>query len=211
MEILSGLFSGQAANGKLFLKRQNRHIFWLLGVAAAGVALMLAAGSGTKQNVSPETVNRPGTVSLPPKSSGQTEDEMRKMEEEMNKSLRIMLGQIKGVGKVEVFIRMASSGRSDYAVNTTTGKKTTQERDQSGGTRLTTEDTGSGQLVMVRNNQGVESPVLEQENAPRVAGVLVVAEGAGDARVKAELFESVRVALGIEPQKIIVLSRERGE
>jgi stage III sporulation protein AG len=37
----------------------------------------------------------------------------------------------------------------------------------------------------------------------------VVAEGASEARVKAKLFEATRVALGIEPQKIMVLPMER--
>jgi stage III sporulation protein AG len=94
-------------------------------------------------------------------------------------------------------------------VNTTTGKKTIQERDQSGGTRQTTEDSGSGQLVMNRNGAGGEQPVVERELAPQVAGVLVVAEGAGDSRVRAKLFEATRVAMGIEPQKIVVLPMER--
>ena len=94
-------------------------------------------------------------------------------------------------------------------MNTTTGKKTTQERDQTGGTRLTTEDSGSDQLVMNRSENGEERPVVEREVAPQVAGVLVVAEGAGDSRIKARLFEATRVALGVDPQKILVLKMER--
>jgi len=211
IEMLSGLLSGGPAGGGLFLKRQNRHLVWLLGVAALGVILMLAAGGSVKKDVAARAVSQPETVTQLQSLSGQAGGGMTAVEEDLNKSLCAMLKQIKGAGKVEVFVRLADSGRSDYAVNNSTGKKTTQERDQSGGTRVTTEDTGSGQLVMVRGSQGIESPVLERENAPRVAGVLVVAEGAGNARVKTRLFEAVRVALGIEPHKILVLSRERGE
>jgi stage III sporulation protein AG len=112
---------------------------------------------------------------------------------------------------VQASVRLSGSAREEYAINTTTGKKTTQERDQTGGTRLTTEDTSSGQLVMNRSGTGGEQPVVERAAAPQVAGVLVVAEGASEARVKAKLFEATRVALGIEPQNIMVLPMERRE
>ncbi|MDD4237840.1 MAG: hypothetical protein PHT62_04720, partial [Desulfotomaculaceae bacterium] len=123
--------------------------------------------------------------------------------------LCVMLRQVEGAGQVEASVRLSGSTREEYAVNTTTGKKTTQERDQTGGTRLTTEDNSSSQLVMNRSGTGGEQPVVEREAAPQVAGVLVVAEGAGEARVKAKLFEATRVALGIEPHKIMVLPMER--
>ncbi|HPU36274.1 MAG TPA: hypothetical protein PLA91_05715, partial [Bacillota bacterium] len=60
-----------------------------------------------------------------------------------------------------------------------------------------------------RSENGEERPVVEREVAPQVAGVLVVAEGAGDSRIKARLFEATRVALGVDPQKILVLKMER--
>ncbi|NLJ75776.1 MAG: hypothetical protein GX325_00745, partial [Peptococcaceae bacterium] len=51
--------------------------------------------------------------------------------------------------------------------------------------------------------------VIERQEAPHIAGVLVVAEGAVDARVKAKLYEATRVAVGVEPQRILVLPMER--
>jgi stage III sporulation protein AG len=130
-------------------------------------------------------------------------------EEKISKKLCEMLRQVEGAGKVEVSVRLSGSTKEEYAVNTTTGKKTTQERDQTGGTRVITEDSSSGQLVMNRSGSGGEQPVVEREAAPQVAGVLVVAEGASEAKVKAKLFEATRVSLGIEPQKIMVLPMER--
>jgi stage III sporulation protein AG len=65
-------------------------------------------------------------------------------------------------------------------------------------------------VVLSRNNQGMEGPVLEREMAPEVAGVLVVAEGARSPQVKAGLFRAVQVALGVEPHKVIVLPMKRG-
>ncbi|HAU31614.1 MAG TPA: hypothetical protein DCW46_04990, partial [Desulfotomaculum sp.] len=93
-----------------------------------------------------------------------------------------------------------------YAVNTNSSKKTTEEKDQVGGARSITEYTDSGQLVFTRNGQE-ETPVVEQTESSRVAGVLVVAQGAKDPEIKARLFEAVQVALGIEPQKVLVLPK----
>ncbi len=188
-------------------KEQGRRNLWLAALGALGIALLVFANTGGSRpaSVQPEQV-------LPGPAVGEkTENSMSGEEEQISIKLREMLRQVDGAGKVEVSVRLSGSTREEYAVNTTTGKKTTQERDQTGGTRLTTEDSGSGQLVMNRGGTGEERPVVEREVAPQVAGVLVVSEGAGDSRVKAKLFEATRVALGVEPQKILVLKMERRE
>lgn len=133
---------------------------------------------------------------------------MAKEEQYLANKLKEMLEQVEGAGQVEVTVRLKSSSRSEYAINTSTGTKTTQEKDQAGGTRVLTEDTDTGQLVLIRGKDGTEIPVLQQETAPEVSGVLVVAEGAGTPEIKAELFRAVQVGLGVEPQKILVLSKQ---
>jgi len=186
---------------------KNRRNLWLAGLAALGVIMLVYSGvAGNKSSAKqlPRSDNTAQSAAEKGKSGMSAEEEL------LSKKLCEMLKQVEGAGKVEVSVRLSDSTRAEYAVNTTTGKKTTQERDQSGGTRLTTEDNNSGQLVMNRNGQG-EQPVVEREIAPHVAGVLVVAEGARDAVVKAMLFEATRVAMGIEPQKILVLPMERRE
>ncbi|MEG6615895.1 hypothetical protein V6C27_05565 [Peptococcaceae bacterium 1198_IL3148] len=123
--------------------------------------------------------------------------------------LQQMLAMVEGAGDVQVTVRLASSSRSEYAINTSTGTKTTEEKDQAGGTRVQTEGNDTGQLVLIKDNDGKEIPVLQQETAPNVSGVLVVATGASDPAIKTELFRAVRVALGVEPQKILVLPKSQ--
>lgn len=201
-------FFGLGGQGKDVIpsKEQSRRNLWLAGLAALGVALLILSGTsgGRKDAGEPQ----PGAATAPPVRE-QVKSAMSQEEESLSKKLCEMLRQVDGAGQVEVSVRLSNSTRAEYAVNTSTGKKTTQERDQSGGTRLTTEDSSSGQVVMNRSNSGGEQPVVEREVAPQVAGVLVVADGAGEARVKAKLFEATRIALGVEPQKILVLQRER--
>lgn len=173
-----------------------------------GVGLILLGSWGDKpaEQTNPSPVKE--TREITPKSPEKTA--MAAEEDYLAEKLRDMLQQVDGAGQVKVTVRLESSTQTEYAVNTSTGKKTTQERDQSGGTRTLTEDTDSGQLVLVTRN-GEETPVMSREVAPKVAGVLVVAEGANDPKVRAELFRAAQVALGVEPHKVIVMAKKAGE
>lgn len=186
-------------------KQQRQKIIWLGMIVALGVALILL-GNGS----------RPPLQGPAKEAGGSGEKEvvfgsaMAREEEILAERLKKMLSQVEGAGKVDVSVRLASSKRDLYALNTTTGRKTTEEKDTAGGTRITTENTGSEQLVLLREGQR-EAPVVEEEQASRIAGVLIVAEGARNPVIKASLFRAAQVALGVEPQKIFVLPAERRE
>lgn len=135
---------------------------------------------------------------------------MTREEKELAGELRQMLEQVAGAGRVEVTVQLAASTNNDYAINTTTGLKTTRENDQSGGSRQITENTDTSTVVIARGNQGMEEPVVKKQVAPDVAGIMVVAQGADIPRVKADLFRAVQVALGVDPHKIIVLPMKKG-
>jgi len=179
---------------------------WLAGLAVLGILLLLFPSFNQAKNDEqrPSAADQPAAVSDEQENVGMSDEE-----ENISKRLCAMLRQVEGAGHVEASVRLASSTREEFALNTTSGKKTTEEKDQAGGTRIITEDTASSQLVMNKNGTNGEQPVVVSETAPQIAGVLVVAEGANDARVKAKLFEATRVALGIEPQNILVLPMER--
>ena len=59
----------------------------------------------------------------------------------------------------------------------------------------------------------VESPFVSRTCTPKIAGVLVVAEGAGDSVVKQEILSSVQSLFAIEAHKITVvkMSMQEGE
>ncbi|MGB9904897.1 MAG: hypothetical protein ACPLQO_09570, partial [Desulfotomaculales bacterium] len=65
-------------------------------------------------------------------------------------------------------------------------------------------------IVLLREAQR-EVPVVEEERASQIAGVLIIAEGAKDPVIKANLFRAAQVALGVEPQRIFVLPAGKGD
>lgn len=190
-------------------KEQAKKLKFMAAGAVIGIGLLFIGGLGD---------DKPAQTPAPEKKSPSiTQDQtepikpaMATEEDYLAQKLCQMLEQVEGAGKVKVTVRLKNSTQTEYAINTSTGKKTTQEKDQSGGTRVLTEDTDTGQLVLVTRN-GEETPVMSKEIAPTIAGVLVVADGASDPAVKAQLFRATQVALGVEPQKVIVMARKAGE
>jgi len=206
MKGLTNLLGFGGESGGHPAKEISKRGLWLAGLAVLGVFLILFPWTGTKKNSSP-----PDTSGVPVSARWEgTGAVMTREEEQLSRKLCEILRRVEGAGKVEVSVKLSGSTKSEYAVNTTTGKKTIQEQDQAGGTRITTEGTESGQLVINRRGSS-EEPVVQQETAPKVVGVLIVAEGAAEPPVKAKLFEAARVSLGVEPQKIVVLPMGRVE
>lgn len=182
----------------------RRHL-WLLALGALGIALLLVGqfyprGKPVAAGGSPAAQE----------ARGVTEDRSRVQREEEYLAARLarMLAEIEGAGRVSVVVKLEGSSRVEYAVNTNTGRRVTEEKDAGAVRRVTTESDANDQLVVVRGEQGLEAPVVEREVSPRVAGVLVVAEGARNPHIKAKLFRAVQVALGVEPQRILVLPKE---
>ncbi|HHW07765.1 MAG TPA: hypothetical protein GXX34_09610 [Clostridia bacterium] len=136
------------------------------------------------------------------------ETEISRTEKMLEQRLEHILSQIAGAGAVDVSVFLATGTRYEYAINASVNKRVIDEKDQAGGVRLTTEDNSSDEYVLIRGYQAEEKPVVVQENSPRIQGVLVVADGARDARVKTQLLQAVQVALGLEPHRIQVLARE---
>lgn len=185
----------------------------LIIIASIGVLLIILANTfgstETKQVIAP--------VAGPAANNKETGDivsqdaSVDSLEVSLAQRLEKVLAIINGVGEVKVTVNLASSTQKDYAVNTTINNKTTREQDQKGGNRTTTETSENDQMVLVRENQGSkEDPVIVKETKPEVKGVIVVAEGAVDPEIKADLMKAVQVYLDIPLYKVIVLAKEEG-
>lgn len=168
----------------------------------AGVILLVSGslGEGARRPAAPTSA--PNEVSSgPPEPSA-----IQREEKDLAEHLRAVLQEVEGAGAVEVTVRLAGSTRQEYAVNTTAGRRVTEEEDKAGASHVVTEDNTNNQVVVVREGQREEA-VVTREEAPELLGVLVVADGAADPQVRLKLFHAVEVALGVPAHRILVLPR----
>lgn len=132
----------------------------------------------------------------------------RSYEEVLEAKLSNLLAQVRGAGSVAVSITLESSSSQEHAKNVVRESKVTQEKDTSGGLRTTTETKESEQILMSKGN-GADHPVLIKETKPVVKGILVIADGAHDSQVKANLTRAIESGLGVPSYRITVLPQRK--
>ena len=148
---------------------------------------------------------------LPKESKEVSSPNLGKEEQEksLETDLEDILSRIQGVGQIKVRVILASGKQYEYAYNQNVEKRVTEEKDQQGGTRVTTETKDGQEMIIVRDTQSnSERPVILKELRPPVKGVIVVAEGAKDSLVKLNLLQAVQTVLEIPAYKVTVLPME---
>lgn len=120
----------------------------------------------------------------------------------LERKLENILMELKGVGNVKVMITLDDTIEKIPAFNTTKNNETTSEIDSQGGTReIIREDMN---MQMVTGSEG--GLMVLKEIRPTVRGVIVLAEGAEDIKVKETLYEAVKTVLGIPGNRVEVYS-----
>lgn len=117
--------------------------------------------------------------------------------------LEDILSQIDGAGTVQVSITLSSDGLKSYARNTKNDVKETQESVSSSGTRTIKEENQSSDIAISGG-----AALLVEDGAPEVVGVLVVAGGAQDSKVKEQLTDATTTLLNISPYQVRVVARK---
>ncbi|MFP4661890.1 MAG: stage III sporulation protein AG [Halanaerobiales bacterium] len=131
-------------------------------------------------------------------------------EKRLTDELEEIIGLIQGVGRVKVKIYITGYTEYQYEYNTSRMNKITNETDQNGGEREVVEDNSESELVIITDPAGNEQPVIRHKILPDIKGVLIVAQGAENGRIKNEIIRSVSSLLNIPIYKINVLPYERG-
>ncbi|GAX90907.1 stage III sporulation protein AG [Effusibacillus lacus] len=170
---------------------------WTYAVGALGIALLLFGTS----------LDSPGP---PPKqeTAQQTKEihtdrmSISGYERLYEEKLAQVLNQIQGVADVTVMVNLESTEEIVLAENTNNQRTTTTENDKQGGTRTITAFNENKQLVMTKGSP--DNPVVVRTIKPHVRGVLVVARGAEQPRVKAMILETVQRVLEVPAHRIAV-------
>ncbi len=130
--------------------------------------------------------------------------ESENVEDTLEKKLAAMLREMEGVGEVSVMITTVSNEEKVLAEDITMNVQKSEEKDQSGGSRVTENNNTSHSVVLQNGN----TPYVVKEYAPIIKGVFILAEGADSSEVKAKITEAVAALLDVPIHKISVEKRK---
>jgi stage III sporulation protein AG len=116
--------------------------------------------------------------------------------------LQETLSAIEGAGRVEVMITYESTAELVPAFSVDRQSSTKVDESTDGKSTTSSENTQS-EVVTISGSDGTQALVLK-ENSPPIKGVIVVAEGADDIRVRLDLLSAVQTILNIGPDQVNV-------
>lgn len=140
---------------------------------------------GSSNNDSTSTPNDSSSLQEPAEPTASTS--YYSEEKELEDKLISILSEIKGAGAVTVALTFEQGTEYVYAEE----NNEKQSADQS---------ETSTSLAQIN-----DSPVLVKQRLPEVKGVVIVAEGAGDALVKERLYQAIKSLLGLTSSQIAII------
>ena len=189
--------------------RQLKKSDWI-AIALTGVLiLIIAMPLSPKQSDSESTAGQETAAAV--LDSGSTQGSQNVYAAAMEKRLKHVLGQMEGVGEIEVMITLSDSGETIVEKDQKEQEKRIKESDAGGGARTTTEQETEETTVYAENGSE-KHPYVTKEVLPKVEGVLVVAKGGDDPKVISDISDTVMALFRVEAHKIKVvkMSSSRG-
>lgn len=123
--------------------------------------------------------------------------------DELQEQLRRVLSGIAGAGQVDVLITYSSDGELVPAMSSSVDRNETNETGENGRQSQTINSHEEEQPLTTTSGGQNGAIILEQKNPP-VQGVVVVAQGAEDMKVRLQLQSAVKTALNIPMDHIEV-------
>ena len=178
MENKKGFFS----NLKIFQKLKGiKHIEIVLAVVLCAIILVIyisSLGKGVSLQTSTENFTSISAYS-----------------QFLENKLANVLANIEGAGNVHAMITFESGTEYVYASNDESKTNTSTSQNS------TTSSTTTSKTPYIKNNEGL----LIKEIYPQISGVVVVASGAKDTKVKLEIIKAVQALLNVPIANIEVL------
>ena len=205
---LSELFPNKLTNWKKF-SLKNLKKDQLLILLLAGILLMVIAvpAGKTKEHASSASDGNTGKT-VRGTSDGTEEAYTTYLEDRLSR----ILSQIEGAGEVKVMITLKSSAEKVLDKDTESDQETVTEEDSQGGTRQSSKASKKENTVYASDSdsttQGSGSPYVSKELSPEIEGVVVIADGGGNAVVKENISSAVQALFDIEPHKIRIMKKQ---
>lgn len=186
---------------KKWFRRDNLLILILSGVLLFIIVLPTGDGNSSKKQRSAQ--DRTESAQENVRQQGETETQGGEVSE-LEKRLEGVISQMAGIGKVKVMITLQSSEELIVEKDEPVERSNTNESDSAGGSRLITQMDSSPSTVF-RTVGNDSEPYVVKTLSPKVEGVVVVAQGAGNGTVDKNITEMVQALFGVEAHKVKVV------
>lgn len=121
----------------------------------------------------------------------------------LKNELKETLSKVRGVGDVEAMIYFESGSEKIPVFNSSDSKSTSEETDQNGGRRITTQEN-VGSNIVVANEGSSNAPFVTKILKPKITGVIIVAEGAYDKNIALQITEAVMNLFNLQENNVKV-------
>lgn len=183
--------------------KQIKKSDWLI-LVLTGVLLMVLTIPVTEEE------DKDVTNVVETESTKTEENEEESYTEALEERLEKVLEKMDGVGEVKVMITLADYGEDVVEKDCVSTGSTTTETDSSGGSRTITESEISNTTVYVEED-GETYPSLQKEIAPKIEGIVIVAEGGDQPTVVSNISDAAMALFSVEAHKVKVVKMSMQE
>ena len=173
------------------LKRSD----WLILVLAGILILIIALPTDTKEKKQAEEAKE---------NILKENNTMEASKDEIERKLEDILEKIDGAGDVKVMITYQDSGTQVVEKDKNTSENSLEESDSTGGVRSTKEQQLQESTVYEEVDAG-NTPFVSKELLPKVEGILIVASGGDNQKVKQNISEAVLALFQVEAHRIKIV------
>ena len=185
-------------SGEKLPKKNHLLILFLVGlllfVAVFPFPASDQSGADTVESTSAASVNEGSTT-------------LGEYESYLEEKTADILKQVDGVGDVTVMITLKSGGQKIIEKDQSGSSQTTEEEDNEGGKRTVEESTSDKTSIYEQDSDGSSAPYVSKELSPEIEGVVVIADGGGNAVTAQNITEAVQALFGVEAHKIKIMKR----
>lgn len=142
-------------------------------------------------------------------NEGNLKEMNKTYEDVIEERLKEIFSKMEGVGKVEVMVTISYGKEIFLAEDVNSNYSRTIEEDSQGGKREITSEDIQSKTVMQNTGSGSTQPVILKEKYPEIKGVLILAEGGEDPRVKQQLTAASETLLGVPAHKVQVFKMNK--
>lgn len=158
---------------------------WIVCILVGILLLVIAIPVESEENTSEQKREKTEKEEI---TTGQYEQQMEQRLEEI-------IGQMEGVGAVDVMITLEDEGESVVAQDINRKTDTTEQQEEVRRETSTEESTVfSGDI-----------PYETKVKAPQIRGICIVAQGADSNETKVKIYEAVQALFSIEAHKISIV------